>query len=263
MTAARFLLDDSFCPAHGFLPIGPGGTQDKRYLRSLHERGCRYIATGRRAIRRAGGVVHCGHRRPLHARCCCSATPCPGGRWRGDPSVRADERLQVAGSARRCPNFAPNPAIRKYSPRNCATGVQAAPASRRSGRRPTFLESRALGKWCAFNRPPPCTLWTRRLPHRAHPHPAAGGRGDGQRAAGAGMGGGCQDALTDRKLEVLPTAETSVAGQPAPGLGRQRAAQARRTLLAAELDSRCVLELSPSLRLLNFPGGVRLDVQAL
>ena len=59
--------------------------------------------------------------------------------------------------------------------RTCATGVQA--ARRHPG------EER-----CALRRPTLANHGCWRPPHRAHPHPPAGGRGDGPRAAGAGNG---------------------------------------------------------------------------
>jgi hypothetical protein len=54
----------------------------------------------------------------------------------------------------------------------------------------------------------------------------------------AGTGRGGQDALTERKLEARPTTETSVAGQPAPGLGTPTVQpQSRRTRLGGRSRS--------------------------
>jgi hypothetical protein len=74
----------------------------------------------------------------------------------------------------------------RYPPRTCVTGVQAA------RRHPGEVGARRLcgmtgtGRWSATHRPDPRKPWIRRPPPRAHPHPRAGGRGDGRRAAGAG-----------------------------------------------------------------------------
>jgi hypothetical protein len=53
------------------------------------------------------------------------------------------------------------------------------------------------------SRPTPCKPWMRRPPPRAHPHPRAGGRGDGPRAAG---GGACRRGPRARCALLPPNA---------------------------------------------------------
>jgi hypothetical protein len=79
---------------------------------------------------------------------------------------------------------------------------RASPSARRRSRRRTtgvwrrnwppgirLREERAMGRSGSLDDAFPCTSWMRRPPPAAHPIRHAGGRGDGQRAAGAGTGG--------------------------------------------------------------------------
>jgi hypothetical protein len=97
------------------------------------------------------------------------------------PSARRRARRRTrrggSGTGRRhraarsalCNAAPPTSAIRNYPPRTCAKGVQA--ARRRPG-------DRAARRRCRMRRPPPVE----------HPHPRAGGRSDGRRAASGGTG---------------------------------------------------------------------------
>jgi len=82
-------------------------------------------------------------------------------------------------AARRSPDEVAHPGI---ALRNRATGVPA--ARRRPGEALVSRRSWMTAEWCALRRAAPRKPWLRRPPRRAHPHPRAGGRGDGPRAAG-------------------------------------------------------------------------------
>jgi hypothetical protein len=121
-----------------------------------------------------------------------SAGSLPGGSVWGSPSARrrpaatdsgrlAQERAAGSGCAKRV--MPPGPAIRILPlRRNRATGVPAA------CRHPGEVAARRRF-WMVRHSPPDTAQMMDAAPSRAaHPHPPAGGRGDGPRAAGAGTG---------------------------------------------------------------------------
>jgi hypothetical protein len=104
-----------------------------------------------------------------------------GGCGRGDAAVR-----QAARSRASLGDFGHPEGVPRC---NRATGcADCAWASRRSGRAPALPDDGVLAKWYALRDRRRASHADARLPRSVHPHPHAGGRGGGRRAARARTG---------------------------------------------------------------------------